>query len=101
MLRRRFRHFIRSLAKCPFLALSLAAIAGFACAEPPRPPKADHPVLGTWAFAVPGTNCQETYSIRPNGTTLATSGQEVTESVYEIDDKASSKGFFKTTDVIV
>jgi|SRR5215813_4197318 len=101
MLRRSFRYFSPSLAKFPFLALSLAAIAGFACAEPPRPPKADHPILGSWAFAVPGTNCQETYSMRPNGTTLVTSGEEVTESVYEVDDKASPKGFFKITDVIV
>ena len=84
-----------------FLALSLALIATLANAEPPRPPKANHPILGTWTFAVPGTNCQETYYMRPNGTTLVTSGEEVAESVYEIADEASPKGFYKTTDVIV
>jgi hypothetical protein len=87
--------------KSPFLAFSLAFIASLVNAEPPRSPKANHPILGTWTFAVPGTGCQETYYMRPNGTTLVTSGEEVVESVYEIDEKPSPKGFFKTTDKVV
>jgi hypothetical protein len=75
--------------------------ASLATAAPPRAPKTDHPFLGTWAFVVPGTNCQETYYIRPNGTTLVTSGDEVIESVYEVDDEAGAKGFFKFTDQVV
>ena len=87
--------------KSLLFAISLAIIASLANAAPPRPPKANHPIFGTWTFAVPGTNCQETYYMRPNGTTLVTSGDEVTESVYEIDDEANAKGFFKTTDEVV
>jgi hypothetical protein len=83
------------------LAASLAVIASLANDAPPRAPKADHPIFGAWTFTVPGTNCEETYHMRPNGTTLVTSGEEVTESVYEIDDEAGPKGFFKTTDQIV
>jgi hypothetical protein len=75
--------------------------ASLAVAAPPRAPRPDHPVLGTWTFVVPDTGCQETYTIRPNGTTLVTSGEEVTESVFEIDDAAGAKGFFKTTDEVV
>src|SRR5215472_1579981 len=38
---------------------------------------------------------------RADGTTLVTSGREVAESVFEIDDEPSEKGFYKNTDRIV
>ena len=83
------------------LAAAVATVATLAAADPPRPPKTNHPILGTWIFAVPDTDCEETYYVRQDGTTLVTSGQEVAESVFEIDDVASSKGFYKNTDRIV
>jgi hypothetical protein len=76
-------------------------VATAANAGPPHAPKRDHPILGTWIFAVPGTNCHETYYIRPDGRTLVTSGEEVAESVYQIADEPSPKGFFKSTDKTV
>ena len=82
-------------------AVILLFAAGLAWAAPPRVPKPDHPILGAWTFLVPGTNCQETYYMRPDGTTVVTSGAEVTESAYEIDDMAGPKGLFKMTDEIV
>ena len=82
-------------------AVTLVLVACLAQAAPPRTPKADHPVLGSWTFVVPGTSCEETYHVRPNGTTLVTSAEEVTESVYEIDDTAGPKGLFRMTDEIV
>ena len=87
--------------RAALLALVFAALADRASADPPRPPKTNHPILGTWIFAVPETDCEETYYMRQDGTTLVTSGQEVAESVYEIDDEASAKGFYKSTDRIV
>jgi hypothetical protein len=83
------------------LALAVAIVASFAGAEPPHRPKTNHPILGTWIFAVPDTDCEETYYVRQDGTTLVTSGHEVAESVYEIDDEPSAKGFYKNTDRIV
>jgi hypothetical protein len=83
------------------MGVALAVIATLVKAEPPRAPKPDHPILGTWTFAVPGTNCRETYFIRPDGRTLVTSGEEVSESIYQIDDEPTAKGFFKTTDKTV
>jgi hypothetical protein len=87
------------------LAVAVVAGASLVCAElgaePPHPPKTNHPILGTWVFAVPDTDCEETYYVRQDGTTLVTSGAEVAESVYEIDDEPSSKGFYKNTDRIV
>jgi hypothetical protein len=82
-------------------AIAIAVLTGVAGAEPPHAPKTNHPVLGTWVFAVPDTDCEETYYVRQDGTTLVTSGEEVAESVFEIDDEASGKGFFKNTDRIV
>ena len=87
--------------RAALLALVFAVLADRAGADPPRPPKTNHPILGTWIFAVPETDCEETYYMRQDGTTLVTSGQEVAESVYEIDDEPSAKGFYKSTDRIV
>ena len=87
--------------KSSFFAIALALVACLANAEPPRPPKANHPIIGAWTFEVPGTGCHETYYLRANGTALVTSGDEVVESVYEIDDEASPKGFYRITDEAV
>lgn len=83
------------------LAVAVAIVANLVGAEPPRKPKTNHPILGTWIFAVPETDCEETYYVRQDGTTLVTSGQEVAESVYEIADEPSAKGFYRNTDRIV
>jgi len=92
---------MNAILKLQASAVSLVLVASLAPAAPPRAPKPDHPILGTWIFLVPGTHCHETYYMRPNGTTLVTSGEEVTESVYEIDDTLGAKGFFRSTDQIV
>jgi hypothetical protein len=83
------------------LTVAVAVVASLARAELPHRPKTNHPVLGTWVFAVPDTDCEETYYVRQDGTTLVTSGAEVAESVYEIDDEPTVKGFYKNTDRIV
>jgi hypothetical protein len=83
------------------LVFALSFVAGLANADPPHPPKRDHPIIGTWTLVVPGTDCEETYYMRQDGTTLVTSGEEVAESVYEIDDEPSAKGFFKSKDRLV
>ncbi len=82
-------------------AFTMVALAGLANADPPHRPKTNHPIIGTWTFAVPDSDCEETYYVRQDGTTLVTSGEEVAESVYEIDDEPSSKGFYKNVDRIV
>jgi hypothetical protein len=83
------------------LAIALSLVVGLANADPPHAPKRDHPIIGTWTLVVPGTDCEETYYMRQDGTTLVTSGLEVAESVYEIDDEPSTKGFFKSKDKLV
>jgi hypothetical protein len=53
----------------------------------------DHPSPFRWT-------CDEIYSIRPDGTTLVTSAEEISESVYEISDDPSEKGFYRWVDTI-
>jgi len=83
------------------LAATAALAASLACAEAPRRPKAGHPIIGAWSMMVPGTDCEETYYMRQDGTSLFTSGDEEGESVYEIDDEPAGQGFYKFTNRIL
>ncbi len=81
--------------------LMLAAIAAAAArAAPPAALAEDHPILGTWEFDFPDRNCTETYRFFPTGTTLDSSGEEVTESAFEISAKADARHFYKLTSKI-
>ncbi len=82
------------------LALFVAAIP-LARAEPPRPIAKDHPILGRWTITIPEVSCSETYTFRPDGTSVVTSGEEIAESVLEISAKPSPLGFYKWTDRLV
>ena len=57
--------------------------------------------MGSWRFDVPNTRCHEVYRFRADGTSVVTSGAEIAESVYEVAQKPSSKGFYVWTDTIV
>lgn len=60
----------------------------------------DHPILGTWVFALPGQNCSETYRFFPNGTSRVTSGEEEAESEYEISAQPGVNGFYRLVDTV-
>ena len=66
------------------------------------PIASDHPFVGTWKITLPVSDatCDEIYSIRPDGTTLVTSAEEISESAYEISDGRSEKGFYRWVDTI-
>jgi hypothetical protein len=81
--------------------LLLVTASAVARADPPRPTAKDHPILGRWIITLPDESCSETYTFRPDGTTLVTSGEEIAESVYEISTKPSQSGFYKWTDRLV
>lgn len=82
------------------LACLLIALLSISTASADTTPSVDpdHPILGTWAFIVPGTRCVETYHYYANGTTRATSADEVAESRYQISDMPSFNGTFKLVD---
>ena len=70
------------------------------CAQTPRPPAANHPILGTWTVSVPGTTCSEVYTFRADGTRTYSSGEERGESAFEISAARSERGFYALTDTV-
>jgi hypothetical protein len=82
------------------LALALAACAPQVQAAAPLP-LSSHPIHGIWRLALPALACVETYRFRADGSTLVTSGAEVSESQYVIPAQPSAKGFYKLEDRIV
>lgn len=84
-----------------YLLMALATMALTAHAAPPQPTANDHPIIGRWTITLPDGTCTETYTFRPDGTTLVTSGEEIAETVFEISAKPTSSGFYKLTDKLV
>lgn len=80
------------------IVLSLSLLAPSAMAAPPAP---SHPILGIWKLTLPDGSCSETYRFRGDGTTLVTSAQEVSESVFTVPPNPSAKGFYKLEDKVV
>lgn len=80
------------------VALSLALLAPAARAAPLS---ASHPVLGIWKLSLPDGSCSETYRFRGDGTTLVTSAEEISESVFRIPNAPSPRGFYKLDDEVV
>ncbi|MES2262941.1 MAG: hypothetical protein V4724_30830 [Pseudomonadota bacterium] len=80
------------------LACALVTTVAGAAAAPVRH---DHPIVGTWRFAVPDSACHEVYRIRDDGTALITSASEVAESEFDIADQPDDNGFYKSSDKIV
>ncbi|MES2129888.1 MAG: hypothetical protein V4463_21650 [Pseudomonadota bacterium] len=76
---------------------ALIVLAGALAAPLP----ASHPILGIWRLTVPDGSCSETYRFRGDGTTLVTSAEEVSESVFEIPAEPDANGFYKLVDTIV
>ena len=59
-----------------------------------------HLLIGSWRVEVPGTQCHEVYTIKPNGTMSVTSAAQAAESEFQIDLQPSAKGFYKWVDKI-
>jgi hypothetical protein len=82
-----------------FATFAVACLA--AQATPPAPLRPDHPILGNWKFTLPDGSCTETHLIKPDGTTIVTSGDEVSESAIEVSDQPDADGFYRWVDRIV
>jgi len=89
---------VMRVALCLLVVLVATSVAG---AEPPRPLAKDHPIVGRWTVTLPDGSCSETYTFRPDGTTLVTSAGEIAESTFEISAKPGASGFYKWTDRVV
>ena len=84
------------------LALDLALVASAQVPVPAAPPPETppHPIWGTWKFTLSDGICAETYHFRRDGTTVVTSGAEVTESTYQISPGPSARGYYRLVDRI-
>ena len=85
------------------IALFVVASILFAIGSSIAKPVANsHPIVGTWKATVnlPAGHCDEIYSIRPDGTTRASSAEELSESDYEISDEPDENGFYKWVDTV-
>ena len=90
-----------SAFRASIVVIALAALSAVGYAAPPQPTAKNHPIIGRWTISLPDGSCDETYTIRPDGTTLVTSGDEIAESIYEISAKPSAAGFYKWTDKLI
>lgn len=79
----------------------LCLLAAGAAHAAPEAPRAGHPLLGIWELRVPDSACIETYRFRGDGTSLVTSGREVSESQYHVQPQPDARGFYSLDDRVV
>ena len=61
---------------------------------------APHPIVGRWAWVLPGKSCGESLAYRADGTRSGNSGQEQTQSRYEISAIPSLLGFYRLSETV-
>lgn len=60
-----------------------------------------NPLIGSWTWTREVNNCTEVYTFNANGTPHVSSGEEVSDSTYQLSSTPSEKGFYKLTDKVV
>jgi hypothetical protein len=81
-------------------ALLFTALPALAWAAAAPSPRGTHPIVGTWTFTVPNTQCSEIYRYRADGTSAVTSGQERAESRYQLSPQPTPLGYYKFVDTV-
>lgn len=64
------------------------------------PPAAPHPLASSWTWTLPGKTCTETWHYRADGTRHASSGEEVSQSRYQVSALPSLLGFYRVTETV-
>ncbi|WP_232290690.1 hypothetical protein [Polaromonas naphthalenivorans] len=80
---------------CSFASLRAAGPSSGAPSAPVQ-----HPVVGSWTWMLPGKTCTETLNYQGNGTRQGSSGEEVTQSRYEVSPMPSLLGFYRLTETV-
>lgn len=83
------------------MAVCLTALTSPLHAQSGAPAKPGHHLIGTWTWSVFAGSCTETLQYRPDGSVLATSGQEVAEKTYEIAKTSDASGFYRLVETVV
>ena len=81
-----------------FFLTGLFSFALAHAAEPPLP--ALHPLNGSWSWTLPGKPCTERLDYRANGMRQGGSGEETTQSRYEVAAIPSLLGFYRLTETV-
>lgn len=88
----------------PFLLAAL--LCGFASAQATEPlstapiAASQHPIVGNWTWTLPGKSCIESLQYRADGSRTGRSGEEVTQSRYEISPVPSLLGFYRLVETV-
>ena len=83
-----------------FFALVLCSLFSSHAAEPLSSAPAPHPLTASWSWTLPGKPCTEQLHYRANGTRLGSSGEETTQSRYEVAAIPSLLGFYRLTETV-
>lgn len=78
------------------LAALLCSLSA-AQAAPPAP----HPLAASWTWTLPGKACTETWHYHANGTRTGSSGEETTQSRYEVSALPSLLGFYRVSETVI
>lgn len=62
--------------------------------------QAQHPLVGSWSWKLPGKACTESYEYRANGSRAGSSGEEVVQGTYEITPLPSLLGFHRLVETV-
>jgi hypothetical protein len=87
--------------RTPFIfSLALCSLFSAHAAEPLPSAPAPHPLTGSWSWTLPDKPCTEQHHYRANGTRLGSSGEETTQSRYEVAAIPSLLGFYRLSETV-
>ena len=81
-------------------ALLIVAIPAIAADPAVAPLSVTHPISGQWTWTLPGKACTETLQYSTGGKRLGSSGEEVTESEFQITPMPGLLGFYRLVETV-
>lgn len=64
------------------------------------PLASNHPLIGKWKLEIPNSACDGLFEVRADGTTRATSAEQVIESDVDLAPKPSENGYYKIAEKV-
>ena len=87
--------------RTPFIfSTALCSLFSANAAQPLPSAPAPHPLTGSGSWTLPDKPCTEQHHYRANGTRLGSSGEETTQSRYEVAAIPSLQGFYRLSETV-
>ena len=83
-----------------FFAIVLCSLFSVHAAEPLPSAAPPHPLTASWSWTLPDKPCTEQLHYRADGTRLSSSGEETTQSRYEVAAIPSLLGFYRLSETV-